>query len=186
MPISVAYRSGRQRNDLRLHAAPRGGQLRFQGQGWFRQAGHLAGGRGRQGKRGRETALVKQSPGTIGYVEYGYATHTGLSFATLQNKSGAFVKATAESGAATLASVELPANLRIWPVDPTGADNYPITTFTWIVVDKTFADKAKWAALKDWLTYDLTEGQKDADELGYIALPAPVIEKVKAALETVQ
>jgi phosphate transport system substrate-binding protein len=132
------------------------------------------------------TALIKQSPGAIGYVEYGYATNNHLSFAVLQNKSGAFIKATPESGAATLAKVELPANLRIWPSDPAGADDYPITTFTWIMVDKTFADKAKWAVLKDWLTYGLTEGQKSADKLGYIPLPAPVVEKVKAALDTVQ
>ena len=141
-----------------------------------------AGGKGNEGV----TALIKQTPGTIGYVEYGYATHTNLSFATLQNKSGAFVKATPASGAATLASVELPANLRIWPADPAGADNYPITTFSWIMVDKNFPDKAKWATLKAWLTYDLTDGQKVADSLGYIPLPAPVVEKVKAALETVQ
>jgi phosphate transport system substrate-binding protein len=140
------------------------------------------GGKGNEGV----TALIKQSPGTIGYVEYGYATHTNLPFATLQNKSGAFVKATPQSGAATLASVELPANLRIWPADPAGADNYPITTFSWVMVNKTFPDKAKWAVLKGWLLYDLTDGQKVAETLGYIPLPAPVVEKVKAALDTVQ
>jgi phosphate transport system substrate-binding protein len=140
------------------------------------------GGKGNEGV----TALIKQSPGTIGYVEYGYATHTSLSFATLQNKSGAFVKATPASGAATLASVDLPANLRIWPADPSGADNYPITTFSWVMVDKNFPDKAKWAVLKAWLEYDLTDGQKVANDLGYIPLPPSVVEKVKKALDTVQ
>ena len=75
-----------------------------------------AGGKGNEGV----TALVKQTPGTIGYVEYGYAVNNGLSTASLQNKAGKFVKPTDESGAATLSHVEFPENLRIWPEDPAG------------------------------------------------------------------
>ena len=63
-----------------------------------------AGGKGNEGV----TALVKQTPGTIGYVEYGYAVNNGLSTASLQNKAGKFVKPTDESGAATLSHVEFP------------------------------------------------------------------------------
>jgi phosphate transport system substrate-binding protein len=140
------------------------------------------GGKGNEGV----TALVKQTPGTVGYVEYGYAVHNGLSTAVLQNKSGNFVKATPESGAATLASVELPANLRVWPDDPAGAQDYPIATFTWVLLYKKYPDAAKLKALKEFVTYGLTEGQKVAPDLGYIPLPAPVVEKCKAALETVQ
>lgn len=141
-----------------------------------------AGGKGNEGV----TALIKQAPGTIGYVEYGYAVHNGLSAASLQNKSGNFVKPTDESGAATLASVTFPENLRIWPVDPTGAQDYPIATFTWLLLYKSYPDAAKAKALKDFVTYGLTEGQKFAPELGYIALPPSVVEKSKAALETVK
>jgi phosphate transport system substrate-binding protein len=54
------------------------------------------------------------------------------------------------------------------------------------MVDKNFPDKAKWAVLKAWLEYDLTDGQKVANDLGYIPLPASVVEKVKKALDTVQ
>lgn len=140
------------------------------------------GGKGNEGV----TALVKQAPGAVGYVEYGYAAHNGLSMASLQNKSGNFVKPTDESGAATLASVQLPENLRIWPEDPAGANDYPIVTFTWVLLYKKYPDAAKLKALKDFVTYGLTEGQKVAPELGYIALPAPVVEKCKAALETIQ
>lgn len=140
------------------------------------------GGKGNDGV----TALIKQTPGTIGYVEYGYAEQNGLSMASLQNKSGNFVKPTPESGAATLASVELPENLRIWPDDPAGAQDYPIATFTWLLLYKKYPDAAKLKALKDFVTYGLTEGQKVAPSLGYIPLPAPVVEKCKAALATVQ
>lgn len=140
------------------------------------------GGKGNEGV----TALIKQAPGTIGYVEYGYAIHNGLSAASLQNKSGNFVKPTDESGAATLASVTFPENLRIWPVDPEGAQDYPIATFTWLLVYKTYGDAAKLKALKEFITYGLTDGQKFAPELGYIALPPAVVAKSKAALDSVK
>ena len=141
-----------------------------------------AGGKGNEGV----TALIKQSPGTVGYVEYGYAVNNGLSMASLQNKSGKFVKPTDESGAATLANVTFPENLRVWPDDPTGADDYPIATFTWLLLYKKYPDAAKLKALKDFITYGLTDGQKFSGELGYIALPAAVVEKSKAALASVQ
>ncbi len=140
------------------------------------------GGKGNEGV----TALIKQAPGTVGYVEYGFAEHNGLAMASLQNKSGNFIKPTPESGASTLAHVELPANLRIWPEDPTGADDYPIATFTWLLLYKKYPDAAKLKALKEFVTYGLTEGQKVAPELGYIPLPAPVVEKCKAALATIE
>lgn len=140
------------------------------------------GGKGNEGV----TALIKQAPGSIGYLEYGYAVHNGLSVVSLQNKSGNFVKPTPESGAATLASVELPANLRIWPDDPSGAQDYPIATFTWITLYQKYPDAAKLKAIKDFVTYGLTEGQKVAPELGYIPLPAPVVEKCLNALATIE
>jgi len=75
------------------------------------------------------TTLIKQTPGSIGYVEYGYAANNGLTMASLQNKSGHFVAPTTVSGAATLASVTLPENFRAFITDPEGADDYPIATF---------------------------------------------------------
>ena len=141
-----------------------------------------AGGKGNEGV----TALVKQSPGTVGYVEYGYAVNNGLSMASLQNKSGNFVKPTDASGAATLANVKFPENLRVWPEDPAGAEDYPIATFTWLLLYKKYSDPAKLEALKGFVTYGLTDGQKFSNELGYIPLPSSVVEKSKAALATVE
>ena len=141
-----------------------------------------AGGKGNEGV----TALVKQTPGTIGYVEYGYAVNNGLSMASLQNKAGKFVKPTDESGAATLSHVEFPENLRIWPEDPAGDHDYPIATFTWLLLYKKYSDAAKLKALQEFITYGLTDGQKFSSELGYIPLPAAVVEKSKAALASAQ
>jgi phosphate transport system substrate-binding protein len=141
-----------------------------------------AGGKGNEGV----TALIKQTPGTVGYVEYGYAVNNGLSMASLQNKSGNFVKPTDESGAATLASVQFPENLRVWPEDPSGPNDYPIATFTWLLLYKKYSDSAKLSALKDFVTYGVTDGQKFSSELGYIPLPAAVVDKSKAALASIE
>jgi phosphate transport system substrate-binding protein len=133
------------------------------------------------------TALIKQTQGAIGYVEYGYAKNNKLPFAQLQNKAGEFVAASPESGAATLNTTQFPANiLRAWPSDPDAKDAYPIATFTWLLLYKTYSDKDKLAALKKFVTYGLTDGQKLSNDLGYIPMPAEVVQKCQAALNSVQ
>jgi phosphate transport system substrate-binding protein len=104
----------------------------------------------------------------------------------VENKSGNFVAPTPESGAAALASVELPDNLRVWPVDPAAPEAYPITTFSWLLLYQKYDDAAKLKALKDFVTYGLTEGQSFAVELGYIPLPEPVVAKANAALASIE
>jgi phosphate transport system substrate-binding protein len=133
------------------------------------------------------TALIKQTPGAIGYVEYGYAKNNKLTFAQLQNKSGAFVAATAESGASTLNSTQFPSEiLRAWPSDPDAKEAYPISTFTWLLLYKKYDNKEILDALKKFVTYGLSDGQKFADELGYIPLPKEVAAKSEAALKSVE
>jgi phosphate transport system substrate-binding protein len=140
------------------------------------------GGKGNEGV----TALIKQSPGTVGYVEYGYAKDNGLSMASLQNKSGNFVAPDIASARSTLSNVQLPENLRVWPVDPEGANDYPIVSFTWLLLYKKYSDPAKLKALKEFVTWSLTDGQSFSESLGYVPLPEAVVEKSKAALATVQ
>ena len=140
------------------------------------------GGKGNEGV----TALIKQSPGTIGYVEYGYAKDNGLSMASLQNKSGNFVAPDIASARDTLSNVPLPENLRIWPVDPEGANDYPIVSFTWLLLYKKYPNAEKLKALKEFVSWGLTAGQSFSESLGYVPLPQPVVEKAKAALDTVQ
>jgi phosphate transport system substrate-binding protein len=140
------------------------------------------GGKGNEGV----TALIKQSPGTVGYVEYGYAKDNGLSMASLQNKSGNFIAPDIASARSTLSNVQLPENLRIWPVDPEGANDYPIVSYTWLLIYKKYSDPAKLKALKEFVTWSLTDGQSFSESLGYVPLPEAVVEKAKAAMATVQ
>ena len=133
------------------------------------------------------TALIKQTPGGIGYVEFGYAKNNKLNFAQLENKSGAFVAATPESGAATLNTTQFPSEiLRAWPSDPDAKDAYPIATFTWLLLYKKYDKKDVLDPLKKFVAYGLTDGQKFATELGYIPLPKEVVTKCEAALKSVE
>jgi len=131
------------------------------------------------------TALIKQTPGAIGYVEYGYAKQTQMPMATLENKSGAYVKVDAASEKAALASVELPADLRAWIPDPTAATAYPIVTYTWLLLYKKYPDAKIGDALKAVIRYGLSDGQKFSEELGYIPLPENVVTTVSKALEQI-
>ena len=132
------------------------------------------------------TALIKGTPGAIGYVEYGFAANNKLAMAQLQNKAGNFIAPSVESAATTLASIKLPSNLRYFILDPKGANDYPIVTFTWLLLKATYADAAKGAAVKAFVTYALTKGQATAPQLGYVTLPAEVVTKAQTALATVK
>lgn len=130
------------------------------------------------------TASLKTTPGSIGYVEYGYAHSQGLATVALQNKSGAFIVPTIASATAALATVQLPADMIVWVPDPEAADAYPIVTFTWMLMYKKQPDPAKLAALKGILDYGLTDGQKESEALGYLPLPAAIAAQVKAAADS--
>ena len=131
------------------------------------------------------TALIKQTPGAIGYVEYGYAKQTGMPMATLENKSGAFIKPDLASGQKALAGVQLPANLRAWITDPAQADAYPIVTYTWLLCYKKYPDPKTAATLKSVILYGLSQGQAFSAQLGYIPLPADTVNQVTKALDQI-
>ncbi|MEM5786781.1 MAG: phosphate ABC transporter substrate-binding protein PstS [Syntrophobacteraceae bacterium] len=132
------------------------------------------------------TAGIRTTPGSIGYIEYGYAHGQKLPMATLENKSGKFVKASTQSAQAALAAVQMPADLIAWLPDPAGESSYPIVTYTWVLCYKKYDDPKKLEALKAMLEYGLTEGQKSSEQLGYVPLPAPVVSKVREALNVIQ
>lgn len=140
------------------------------------------GGKGNQGV----AALIKQTPGTLGYVEYGYAMETKLPMAVPQNRDGKFAPATPESGAATLASIKLPENLRAFDFDPAGAESYPMVTFTWWLCRKKNTSPDVANEIRQVAKWCLADGQKLSAGLGYIPLPKSVVDRDLAALETVK
>jgi phosphate transport system substrate-binding protein len=131
------------------------------------------------------TAAIMTTPGSIGYIEYGYASSGKVPMATLENKSGKYVAPTTASAQAALASAELPDNMIVWASDPQSAEAYPIVTYTWLICYKKYPDKRKQQAIQELVKYGLTVGQKDAESLGYVPLPATVVAKATAALQNI-
>jgi phosphate transport system substrate-binding protein len=109
-----------------------------------------------------------------------------LPTATLENKAGKYVEPTPETASSTLATVTLPSNLRAFITDPAGANSYPIVTYTWLLAYKSYPDANKSKALKDVITYGLTQGQQYSKDLGYVPLPTTVVSKVQAAMSKIQ
>ena len=126
------------------------------------------------------TATIRQTPGALGYVEYGYAKLTKTNAALLQNKAGKYIEPGAASGSAALANAALGPDLRGWIEDPEGAESYPIATFTWLMFYKK-QDAKKATVLRQLVEYCASKGQAVADSMGYIPLPPSVVEKIKAA-----
>ena len=131
-------------------------------------------------------ATIKQTPGALGYIEYGFAKITKLPMAWLENKAGTFIEPTLESGQAALANVTLPGDFRAWLSDPEGAGSYPIVSYTWMLFYKKYSNPKMAEALRAVVQYCLTEGQKVSGEMGYIPLPGNVVELVAKAANNIQ
>jgi phosphate transport system substrate-binding protein len=139
--------------------------------------------RGNEGVAGR----IKVSEGSIGYVEYHFAKRLGLPMAELQNKAGRYVAPTERSGQAALANsaAAMPENLRLFVPDPDGDDSYPIVTYSWLLVRRKNVDGDRTRALKEFVKWGLTTGQKWSSELGYVPLPREVAALSVAALDRI-
>lgn len=140
------------------------------------------GGKGNEGVAG----FVRQTPNSIGYVELIYAIQNKITYGQVQNSSGKFVKANLNSvtEAAVGAVKNMPADFRVSITNAPGAGTYPISSFTWMLVPRDAKDKTKGAALKAFLLWGITDGQKDTQPLSYAPLAKSVVEKELAALKT--
>jgi phosphate transport system substrate-binding protein len=142
------------------------------------------GGKGNEGVAG----LVKQTPGSIGYLELFYALQNQISYGMVQNLAGNFVAASTESvtAAAAGAAQEMPADFRVSITNAPGEAAYPISSFTWLLLYEDSEDKAKARIMVDFIKWALTDGQKFARELGYAPLPQVVVDMETKALQTIK
>ncbi|MBD2568237.1 phosphate ABC transporter substrate-binding protein PstS [Anabaena lutea] len=121
-------------------------------------------------------ALVARTPGSIGYVEYDYATKNNLKSAEIQNKKGEFVAPSLQSANAALSTVTFPNNYRVFVGDP--GQGYPIVGLTWMMVYKQYPTPAKAEAVKKWINWVLKDGQQFNDDLNYTKIPGDVVNRV--------
>ena len=133
-------------------------------------------------------ALVTQTPGAIGYVELIYALQNKISYGSVQNASGEFVKASvaAVTAAAAEAVKAMPADFRVSITNAPGKGVYPISSFTWLLLYENAKDKAQAKTMVEFVKWALTDGQKFAGDLGYAPLPEAVVKLEMAALAKIK
>ncbi len=141
------------------------------------------GGKGNEGV----TGLIKQTPGSIGYVELAYANQNKLPLTVLQNHDGKFVAPTLESTSAAAAGVAIPADYRVSLTDAAGANAYPIASFTYLLIHKDMKDQPKGDAIVKFLWWAVHQGgQALAPPLDYAQLPKPVVSMVEKTIQGLQ
>jgi len=142
------------------------------------------GGKGNEGVAG----LVKQTPGSIGYVELIYALQNKIDYGSVQNMAGEFVKATTESvsAAAAAAAKQMPPDFRVSVTNAPGNGVYPVSSFTWLLFYENPKDKQKARIMFDFMNWALADGQKFASELGYAPLPKEVVALEMNALKKIR
>jgi len=143
------------------------------------------GGRGSEGV----SSAVSQTPGAIGYVELAYATSNKIQFATLRNSSGNWITPTLEAvtAAAAGAMKDMGPNtdFRVSITNSSGAQAYPISTFTWLLLHRSYSDTAKARALVQFVWWAESEGQAKAPQLGYAQLPKDLHPWIQARLRSI-
>ena len=148
---------------------------------------------GAPGNEGVSNA-IKGTPNTIGYIELTYALTTNTPFAYIKNQAGNFIEPSLASTEAAVATKEtsLPKGDPSWAnvtmLNAPGNNSYAIASFTYLLLNKDLAknpnmNEAKAKALVDFISWAITEGQKTAKSLNYVALPDNV---VKADQETLK
>jgi phosphate transport system substrate-binding protein len=142
------------------------------------------------GGKGNEnvTAIVKQTPGAIGYVELIYAVQNNLPYGRVKNAAGVFVKADLNSvtEAAQGAAANMPGDFRVSITNAPGKGSYPISSFTWLLVPQEISAANKGKVLVDFLKWMVGDGQKFATALAYAPLPKAVVTLEEKAIAKIK
>lgn len=139
-------------------------------------------GKGNEGVAGQ----IRQLQGSIGYVELIYAAENKITYGSVKNTAGNFVKASLDGVTEAAASVKtMPADFRVSITNAPGKTAYPISSFTWLLIPVQAKDPKRGKIIADFLEWMLVDGQKMTSQLSYAPLPASVVEKVKAAIKQI-
>ncbi len=140
------------------------------------------GGKGNEGVAGQ----IRQLQGSIGYVELIYAAENKITYGSVKNAAGNFVKASLDGVTeAAASSPKMPADFRVSITNAPGKTAYPISSFTWLLIPAQAKDPKKGKIIADFLDWMVSDGQKMTGQLSYAPLPPNVVEKVKAAIKQI-
>jgi len=142
------------------------------------------------GAKGNEgvAGMVRQTPGSLGYVELIYALQNKMAYGAVKNAAGKFLQGSPDgvTAAAAAAAKTMPADYRVSITNAQGAASYPISSFTYLLIPLKFADPAKGAAVKGFLTWMLEHGESEAKGMDYAPLPVQVQTMVKHTITTIK
>lgn len=141
------------------------------------------GGKGNDGVAG----FIKQTEGSIGYIELAFAVHNNINYAFMMNKNGYFIEPSFKSVTAATGEIlnNMPADLRVSITDAEGKDSYPISGFTWLLVYKNMKNEEKANALVDFLYWAMDKGQSYTTDLYYSPLPNKIIKMCRNKINTI-
>src|SRR6185312_6096732 len=142
------------------------------------------------GAKGNEgvSGLVEQTPYSLGYVELIYALQNNLPYGLVLNAAGKFVKPDLNSVTAAAAGVvaNMHGDFRVSITNAPGANAYPISSFTWMLIPASISNPAKRDAIKNFLNWMLTDGQTMVQSLDYAPLPDQVKSKELAQISEIR
>jgi phosphate transport system substrate-binding protein len=142
------------------------------------------------GAKGNEgvSGMVRQAPFSFGYVELIYALQNKMAYGSVKNAAGKFLQGSPDgvTAAAAAAAKTMPADYRVSITNAPGPTSYPISSFTWLLIPKQFADPAKGAVVKDFLNWMLEHGESETTAMGYAPLPVQVQAMVKKTVATIK
>jgi phosphate transport system substrate-binding protein len=136
------------------------------------------GGKGNEGVSG----MVRQNPGAIGYVELIYALQNNIEYGLVKNASGNWIQGSIAGVTAAAAGAKIPADFRVSITNAPGAEAYPIASFTWLLIPKSWPDASKGKTMVDFVNWILDKGESEAPSLSYAPLPAGVAANVRKAM----
>lgn len=140
------------------------------------------GGKGNEGVAG----LVRQTPGSVGYVELIYALQNKIPFGVVQNAAGNFIKASLRSTTLAASSAKFTSgDFRVSITNASGKEAYPISSFTYLLVPTQWKDVQKREAIVGFLRWMLTDGERMVEQLDYAPLPQALIEMERTTIQKI-
>jgi phosphate transport system substrate-binding protein len=140
------------------------------------------GGKGNEGVAGQ----VRETPGAIGYIELAYVLENQMTYAQVQNKAGKFLYPSMKTVAAAAATKPNVSATDFSIVDAAGADSYPISGYSWVMVYKKPTNPGRAKLVRDVLRWLVTDGQKVAESVDYVPLPQNVQHRALSIIDQMQ
>jgi phosphate transport system substrate-binding protein len=129
--------------------------------------------------------IIKSTPGAIGYVDFADAKASGLTYASIKNKEGNYIVPSVQAGSEAASNASVKPDLTFSAIWAPGANSYPITAQSWVLVYQKQSSSNTTKMLKAYIGYLVGAGQKLLPGLGYAQLPSSIDQKAKAQLSMI-